>query len=72
MTEPIIYIGLWEVRSGDEVLVTIAVSPDPEDFNGTYYPITAESGEGSFADLLFKLKRGFIELKGGKSANEKV
>jgi len=71
MDEPIIYIGYTEVKINGETYSSIAISPDVSKFTGEYYPITADNGEGSFADLLFKLKRGIEELKGGNSANEK-
>jgi hypothetical protein len=58
MSEPTDYIGYLEYEENGEVFVDIILSSFPEVFTGEYYPITAESGEGSFADLLFKLKRG--------------
>ena len=67
MSEPVEYIGYIELHQNEEVIVSIAVFSNPEIFTGEYYPITADYGEGSFADLLFKLKRGLEELKGGKN-----
>ena len=72
MKEQIIYIGYKEVRLNNKIVVTIAVSPDSEDFTDTYYQITAESGKGSFADLLFMLKRGLEKSERRLKANEKI
>lgn len=55
MIEPVVYIGYIEYHHNSEVIVTIALSPYPEIFTGEYYPITADYGEGSFGNLLFKL-----------------
>ncbi|MDD5193892.1 MAG: hypothetical protein PHF67_04895 [Candidatus Nanoarchaeia archaeon] len=69
--EPAVYIGYTEVKINGEIFMSIAISPDTSKFTGEFHPITADSGEGSFADLLFKLKRGIEELKGGNAENEK-
>lgn len=58
MSEPVEYIGYTEVKINGEVFASIAVTSDVSKFTGEYFPIIAESGEGSFDDLLFKLKRG--------------
>ncbi|MDP2926135.1 MAG: hypothetical protein Q8N99_07195 [Nanoarchaeota archaeon] len=62
MTEPVVYIGYVVFQHKNERIVKIATSMNPEIF-WECFPITAEYGEGSFRNLLFKLEGGLKELK---------
>ena len=58
MSEPMFYIGYIEHYCYGKVITTISKSQYPEIFTGKYYPIIADSGEGSLEDLFLKLIRG--------------
>lgn len=63
MSEQVLYIGYIEHHYHNNVIITISLSEYPEVFTGEYYPITADSGEGSLVNLFIKLMRGKPDVK---------
>ncbi len=54
-----VYVGYNKIENEEEIIEGVIISSDPTKFNGKHLEITSDTGEGSFADVIMKLKKEF-------------
>jgi len=54
-----VYAGYGKIENDEEIIEAVVMSGDPNTFTGKYLEITSDTGEGSFADVVMKLKKEF-------------